>query len=102
MKSGSGAKIEDLPAETGSAKTLPCSYNNREFIMHHKMLALVAGAAMSALMLAPDTALARFGGGFRGGGFVGGFHGAAIGGWRGGAVGWRGGVAGWRGGVVGW
>src|SRR5262249_17451058 len=29
--------------------------------MHHKMLALVAGAAMSALMLALDTVLARDG-----------------------------------------
>jgi hypothetical protein len=32
--------------------------------MHHKMLALVAGAEISVLMLAPDTALAR--GGFGG------------------------------------
>jgi hypothetical protein len=41
--------------------------------MHHKMLALVAGAAISALILAPDMALARGGSG------VG--HGAVLG-WR--------------------
>jgi len=35
--------------------------------MHHKMLVLVAAGAISALMLAPDTASARYGGGFRGG-----------------------------------
>jgi hypothetical protein len=44
--------------------------------MHHKMLALVAGAAISVLMLAPDTALAR--GGFGSGHFAG-FHGARLG-----------------------
>jgi hypothetical protein len=43
---------------------ISCSHNNRECIIHHKMLALVAGAEISVLMLAPDTALAR--GGFGG------------------------------------
>jgi hypothetical protein len=75
--------------------------------MPSRMLALVAAAAISAVMLLPDPAAARggFGGGFRGGGF-GGFRGAAIGGFRGGFGGFRGPVGfrtagiGWRG--AGW
>ena len=69
--------------------------------MRNKMLAMLAGTAMTVIMLAPEPASARIGGfgGFRGGGF-GGFRGAAIGGWRGGAIGWRG--AGWRPGWGGW
>lgn len=75
--------------------------------MRTRMLALVAAAAISAVMLLPDPAAARggFGGGFRGGGF-GGFRGAAIGGFRGGFGGFRGPVGfrtagiGWRG--AGW
>jgi hypothetical protein len=59
--------------------------------MHHKMLTLVAGAAISASILAPDMASTCYGGGFRGGGF----HGAAICRWRGGPIRWRG-IAGWR------
>jgi hypothetical protein len=47
--------------------------------MHHKMLALVAGAAISVLMLAPDTALARGGFGGFGSGHFAGFHGARLG-----------------------
>jgi hypothetical protein len=61
--------------------------------MRNRTLALIAAAAVSALVLLPDTASARvggFAGGFRGGGFAGGgFGGAAIG-FRGAGLGWRG------------
>jgi hypothetical protein len=79
------------------SRSVSCSHNNRECIMHHKMLAFVAGAAISALMLAPDTVFARDGlrGGVRGGA-IGAYRSSTIRS-RGGAVRRRG-FAGWRGG----
>src|SRR5215216_5691846 len=79
----------------GSART------KRERAMWTKTLAIVAGAAISAVLLVPDPADARIGGGFRGGGF-GGFRGAAIGGFRGAGLGFRGAGLGWRGAGLGW
>src|SRR5438128_1784498 len=57
-----------------------------------KMLTCIIGIAISILLLTPDTASARAGGGVRG---------AAIGGWRGGAV-WRGKAIGARSRGIGW
>jgi hypothetical protein len=70
-----------------------------------KMLTCIIGTAISILLLTPDMASARAGGGFRGGGFGGApveaWRGRAIR-WRGRAIGWRGGAVGWRGASVGW
>ena len=62
-----------------------------------RIVTFITGMAIGILLLTPDTASAR-------GGFVGfgGFRGAAIGGWRGGAIGWRGAGLGWRGAGWGW
>src|SRR5215510_5704843 len=75
--------------------------------MRKSMLMLTAATAAGICLLMIDTASARVGGGFRGGGFggfggfrgagFGGFRGAGFGGWRGGAVGWRAAGLGWRG-----
>ena len=51
---GRRSKFTETPASADP-------FNNRECIVHHKILALVAGAAISTLMLAPDTVLARDG-----------------------------------------
>jgi hypothetical protein len=51
----------EIYRDAGISRSVSWSHNNRDCIMHHKMLALVAGAAISALMLAPDTVSARDG-----------------------------------------
>src|SRR5215510_14319765 len=64
--------------------------------MRKSMLMLTAATAAGICLLMIDTASARVGGGFRGGGFggFGGFRGAGFGGFRGaGFGGWRAGAA---------
>jgi hypothetical protein len=68
-----------------------------------RVLTIAAAVLAAGLMLKPDDASARWGGGgFRGGGFHGGgfrgFHGGGFRGaaFRGGGWGWRGGGWGWR------
>ena len=56
-----GWEAVQIYRDAGISRSVSWSHNNRDCIMHHKMLALVAGAAISALMLAPDTVSARDG-----------------------------------------
>ncbi len=63
-----------------------------------KMLTCIIGIAISILLLTPDMASARAGGGVRGAA-IGGSHGGAV--WRGRAIGARGRAIRWSGATVG-
>src|SRR5262249_27896450 len=56
-----GWEVVEIYRDAGISRSVSWSHNDRECIVHHTMVALVAGAAMSALMLVPDTVLARDG-----------------------------------------